>query len=799
MLYIMKKLLAICLMICLSSLAKADDFCKGWSFWSDRNPSKVMVSLPHDAMQTEQRSDTVVDGRHNGFFPGGVYHYEKTINVPAEWLNKHVTLHFEGVYQKSTVSINGKKAEGAVYGYTPFTICADGLLHEGDNKILVDVDNSKTPNSRWYSGAGIYRPVQLIVQDSVHINNVRISTRSMQPAVINVDTRSNGGMARTTIYWKGEKVATGLGSNVCINIPDAKLWSADEPNLYQVVTELLEGSKVVDKVTKDFGIRQITWSPLGLFVNGKKILLKGGCIHHDNGILGACEYDDAAYRKIAIMKQYGYNAIRSAHNPCSEALLRACDKLGMYIMDELWDMWYVRKTQYDYSQYWEANHDVDMKAMVDKDYNHPSVLLYSIGNEIMEPADDKGIKLEQQLIDRLHKLDPSRPVTAGMNLTIMYMRKNGGNFEQLLNAKKEEKVKQAFVSSEQYNNMVAKVGEGMLQHVKLPEVDTVATPALDMLDISGYNYASTRYEEDGKLHPNRIIVGSETFPYKISENWEMVNRLPYLVGDFMWTAWDYIGETSVGCWYNTDDEPTKVSQKYPCLLNGGGAIDLIGNPTGEALLAKAIWLKDNKPYIGVQPITGKGLIKAPWRGTNAIPSWSWKGMNGEKGVVEVFTSAPIVRLYLNNLLIGEKKVDKNVASFDVAYEPGVLKAVTVDDNGKEQEAELVSAKGKIHILATTERDDYKAGDLIFLDIDLADADGTVESNVDTQLSVNVKGGTLLGFGSANPRTTERFQTGKYTTFYGRSQAIIRADNPGKVIVSVSGKGLHSIKKEIIIK
>ena len=801
----MKRIYALSLMtLTITASAQINGFDRDWTFWSDSHPTKQTVSIPHDAMQTEERCDTLSDGRHNGFYPGGVYHYEKTIDVPAEWLQKHVTLQFEGVYQRSKVFINGHEAGGTIYGYTPFVVCADGLLHGGKNIIRVDADNSGGANSRWYTGAGIYRPVHLRIQEPQYIKEVKVCTRSISPAIINVSTdavipleEAVDYAVRTTVLWNGKTVATGKGTNININIHDARLWSADEPNLYHVVVELTKGEKVIDTITQDFGIRQIIWSPKGLFVNGTPTLLRGGCLHHDNGILGACEYDKAAFRKIATMKQYGFNAVRSSHNPCSEALLRACDRLGMYVIDELWDMWYDEKTPFDYAHYWAANHDRDLTAMVNKDFNHPSVLMYSIGNEIKEPAEERGLQTAQKLTDRLHQLDPTRPVTAGINLTLIYITHKGISWSEFFGGGKGDGNEKYYKSSELYNKMASVVGGIMENSVRRPGVDSVTTPVLDRLDIAGYNYASGRYKPDGKLHPNRVIVGAETYHYKLFDNWKSVEQYPWLIGDFMWTAWDYLGEISLGQWYNTDDTPEFI-QQYPCLLAGTGAIDLIGHPTGEVFRAKSIWLKDNKPYIAVRPVSTKPVIKAVWRGTNSIPSWSWYGMEGIPATVEVFTSAPKVRLYLNDRLIEEKEVKKNLAIFEVPYEPGVLRAVTADASGNEHEAVLTSAKGKTQIAAQTERTDYHVGDLIHMDIDLTDADGVVESNCDTRLTVQVKGGELLAFGSAHPRTEDRFHTGRYSTYFGRSLAILRATSTGKLIVTISGKGLKTIHKEITI-
>lgn len=797
----MRRFCILALMIgALNTMAQVHDFEKGWTFWSDSNPSnKSIVSLPHDAMQTERRSADAPDGRHNGFFPGGKYHYEKTIEIPTEWLSKHITINFEGIYQKSSVYINNHLAGGCIYGYTPFSICADGMLKEGTNLLRVDVDNSQVANSRWYSGAGIYRAVHLKEQEQTYIKDVKIHTQSVSPAIVNISTSvempSDSGMIYKVcnkLLWNGKLVAYGEGTNINLSVPDAKLWSADVPNLYQIVVELQKNGRTIDVVDKRFGIREISWSSQGFYINGQQTLLRGGCLHHDNGILGACEYDDAAIRRIATLKRYGFNAIRASHNPCSEAVLRACDSLGMYVMDELWDTWYLQKTPFDYSHDWEANHQQDMEAMVNKDFNHPSVIMYSIGNEVKEPVDERGLETARSLVQKLHQLDPSRPVTAGINLTILFLQKRGLLEQQMAAGNQREDI-----SSEQYNKMVASLGDKMMKVVQLPVVDTITAPVFNLMDIAGYNYGNYRYEADSVTHPGRIIVGTETFMTNLYENWEKVKRLPYLIGDFMWTAWDYIGEVSLGAWYNTDDSPSFTNQ-YPCLLAGSGALDLLGHPTGEALRAKAVWMADKKPYIAVRPVSRQQLVKASWRGTNSIPSWSWDGMEGEKTTVEVFTRCKTVCLYLNGQFIGSQAVKNCVSTFEVAYQSGVLKAIAIDENGQQHEAELCSAQKPLRISINPEPGSYHVGKLIFVDIDLTDALGIVESNRDSQLSVQVDGATLLGYGSAQPRTEECFTDGRYTTYYGRSQAVILADKPGRVTITVKGKGLKTAKRVITV-
>jgi len=303
------------------------------------------VTLPHDAMITEQRSKNASDGGH-GYFPGGVYTYEKTFTAPAAWEGKKVIIEFEGVYRNCTVSLNGKEIGGHKYGYTTFTLPLENLNIGGENTITVVADNSKLPNSRWYTGSGIYRPVWIYVgeEDGIGYRGVKITTVSIQPAVVKVDAPAN---AKVEI-WDGETVVA-FGVPGEIALPDAKLWSDETPNLY--TCRVTVGN---DTVEEKFGIREIKWSPKGLFINGKETLLRGGCVHHDHGVLGAACYDESEWRRVRILKEAGFNAIRAAHNPCSRAMLEACDFYGMYVMGESFDMWYNRKNPHDYGLDFES-------------------------------------------------------------------------------------------------------------------------------------------------------------------------------------------------------------------------------------------------------------------------------------------------------------------------------------------------------------------------------------------------------------------------------------------------------------
>lgn len=379
------------------------------------------------------------------------------------------------------------------------------------------------------------------------------------------------------------------GADVELELPDARLWDAAHPNLYRCRAVLQEEGSVADETQTVFGVRKVEWSSKGLFINGKRTLLRGGCIHHDNGILGAAAHAASDRRKVKKLKEAGFNAVRSAHNPANAALLEACDEYGIYVMDESWDMWYNHKNKYDYASKFMENYRADLKAMVERDYNHPSVIMYSIGNEVSEPAAKKGVVLAEKMTDYLHALDGGRAVTGGMNLMIISRSAKGSGIYKEDGGRNDEKQqKMNGMNSTVFNMITSMVGTGMNKGANSKKADAVTSPVLDALDIAGYNYASGRYPLEGKAHPDRLIVGSETFPQDIVKNWRMVRKYPYLAGDFMWAAWDYLGETGIGAWAYTPDGKG-FEKPYPWLLADVGAIDILGNPNGELYLAQAAW------------------------------------------------------------------------------------------------------------------------------------------------------------------------------------------------------------------
>ena len=614
------------------------------------------VCLPRDEMFLTARKADAPSGDAQGFYGAGSYVYEKEMGVNAE----HAYVSFDGVYRNAKVYLNGELKADVPYGYIPFTVNLGTVKKE--DVLKVECDNLDQPDSRWYSGAGIYRDVYLYTADGAHIlpEGLRVKTVDFRKGIINASVRTSEGTAELEIYDGDRCVAKAQGNEAEITIPDVKLWDENEPNLYLLKVRLGK-----DEAEVKFGIRQVEKRSDGLYLNGRKIMLKGGCVHHDNGLLGSATYAESEYRRARILKEAGFNAIRSAHNPTSEAMLNACDELGMYVMDETWDMWFNHKSAKDYATYWEDNHMDDIRKMVERDYNHPSVIMYSIGNEVSEPGTARGLEDTREMVDLFHELDDTRLVTGGFNLMIITNAVKGKAIYKEDGGLNNEAGKSQTMNSTMFNLVTSFIGSGMNKSANSKKSDEICSPSLDLLDVAGYNYASGRYALDQKLHPNRLIFGSETMPYTIAQNWKMVEQLDNLCGDFMWTAWDYMGENGIGAWAYSDDARS-FSKPYPWWLADTGAFDILGNPNAEADWAKATWHTTDKPLIDVRPInhTAK-LTKAAWRGTNGLPSYSWKGCEGRKAVVEVFFDCAYAVLYQNGKKVGKSKVRENRATFKV--------------------------------------------------------------------------------------------------------------------------------------
>lgn len=779
-------------------------FNQNWMFYSESSPNRQIIDLPHDAMLFESRQANNPSTGAGAFFAGGIYHYVKHFQALTEWKGKFVAVYFEGSYRDNTILLNGHPIASCKYGYSSFLAdLTSALSFDHENVLELIADNSQMPNCRWYTGSGIYRPVWLLVGENPHIawQGVKIHTVSISPAIIHVETSHTGGEVQIDIFKESQKIATAFGSSANITIPHARLWDDEHPFLYRCMVTLFSEGRPVDHVNINFGIRHITYTNKGLFVNGRRILLRGGCIHSDNGLLGAKSYRESEWRRIKKLKELGFNALRMSHNPCSEEILNACDYYGIYVIDEAWDMWYRHKNPCDYASDFKENFREDLIAMVKKDFSHPSVLMYSIGNEVSEPAEKDGIILARTLVDFLHSLDPTRPVTGGMNLMIIAQAAKGKGIYQ--NPQEEQENSKGVDMSAQtnssllFNMITSMVGSGMNKAANSRRVDQIVSPVLDALDIAGYNYASGRYPLEGKYHPKRLIYGSETFIPDLPKNWAMVNRYPYLIGDFLWTAWDYLGETGSGAWAYTSDGHS-FQKPYPWLLADMGALDILGNPNGEAFLISAVWGKLDGPKIAVQPVNQKGTpAKSSWRCTNSIPSWSWEGCDGSPAVVEVFSDAHCVALYLNGKKLNEKKVKQYMARFHIKYAPGELMAVAYDKDHVELGRDrLVSATGPKKILIRPEKK-HTSDKIHYFQIAVVGSNNIVESNDDIKIRLKVEGGTLLGFGSANPRTEESYVSGEYTTYYGQAQAIVLAEHGKEITFCIEYNG-KKVKEQYVI-
>ena len=780
---------------------KATPLLTGWTcrHLGDTAPGKT-VTLPHDAMLAEPRTALSAGGTNTGWYEGYDYEYRRTLTVPEnEMADTHI-LEFEGVYHNAEVWLNGQKAAFRPYGYTNFYVDCAPYLHAGENELRVIARNADQPNSRWYSGAGIYRPVQLWTARGAHItlNGVKIRTLSLDPAVVEVRVKTTApGTVRLTVddlpavqqESDGEAVFT-------LTLDNARLWTPETPNLYTCRVSFAD-----DEVTETFGVRKVEWGTDGFLLNGKRYIIQGACIHHDNGLLGAVCDPDAVARKVRLLKENGYNAIRSAHNPCSKALLTECDRQGVLVMDEYIDHWYIHKTEHDYVDYFNDWWRQDLTDMVEKDYNHPCVVLYSTGNEVSETAQKRGIALTKEMTDFLHELDDSRPVTCGVNIFFNFLSSIGFGVYSDEKAKKEaeraEKVKQRgekaakkkAVGSQFFNNLAGLLGdEFMKRGATLHGCDVKTRDAFANMDIAGYNYGIYRYKHDLKKYPQRLILGSETFCNDAYKFRELAKQEPRLVGDFVWAGMDYLGEVMVGSWEYADYAET-FDGGLGWVSAGSGRIDLTGKPLGEALYTRVALEADNGPYIAVCPVNHTGDRHSPsaWKMTNAMPSWSWTGCEERKANVEVYARAARVELVLNGHTVGSKTLKNDcLARFSIPYESGTLEAVSYDAADHEiGRCKLQSAGGTTRLTLDAEEPAVKPGHLCYVRLRYTDENGITKPLARGSIQVQVRGGTLVGLGSACPFNKHSYLDSETDTYYGEALAIVRMGDGDAMTIAAS--------------
>lgn len=781
---------------------KALSFNTGWTFRHlQSNDPAMPVTLPHDAALTEPRTETAPGGTNTGWYEGFDYLYEKQFEPEQTWAGQTVVLEFEGVYHNAEVWLNGKKLAFRPYGYTNFTVDLTGQLCFGQvNCLQVIAHNADQPNSRWYSGAGIYRPVNLWIGGAEHIPfaGLKVRTCSIAPPQIEVDVHTTADGPVRVEVWDGEMLLaqqTAASTNglaqLRIALPEVQLWSPEHPALYT-----LRAKYVQDTAETDFGIRTLEWGQQGLLINGSRVILQGACIHHDNGLLGAVCLPDAVERKIRLLKENGYNAIRSAHNPCSKALLEACDRMGVLVMDEYIDHWYIHKTEHDYVDYFNDWWKQDLKDMVEKDYNHPSVILYSTGNEVSETAQPKGIALTGEMTEYLHSLDATRPVTCGVNIFFNFLSSVGFGVYSDEKAKKQAEDatrKKKAVGSQFFNNLAGLLGdEFMKRGATIYPCDLKTRDAFARMDVAGYNYGIYRYEHDLKKYPERLILGSETFCRDAYRFRELAKQEPRLIGDFVWAGMDYLGEVMVGSWEYADYAP-RFDGGLGWVSAGSGRIDLTGKPLGEALYTRVALEQAEGPFLAVRPVNHTGDKHSPsaWKMTNAMESWSWPGCEGKTAEVEVYARAAAVALLLNGQEIGRKKAKNDCRFvFKCKYQPGTLEAVAYNVAGQETgRCALTTAADVTQLRAEPEQLTVQPGHLCYVRLRYTDPAGIVKPMRNDRIKVSVTGGKLLALGNGCPFNLEGYQNDSTLPYWGEALAIVQADETGSVHLCAEGAGL----------
>ena len=768
-------------------------FNDGWTFRRADELDSESVTLPHDAMIRETRSPNGSTSHHGGFFPGGRYVYGKTWVPESTTPGVSTRLRFEGVCGATVVHLNGVEVGRNDSGYREFSVDLDPVLSPGTpNQLEVAVDNSATPNSRWYTGSGIYRRVWLESLPAIRVadDGIRIHTRSLESdAVVEVEILTVAAGTDAVAFVEvldGQTLVSGASTVLSddrgvveLTIPDARAWSHADPYLYTVSVRLEQSGQVLDAHTTRAGLRTITIDATrGLRVNGRSIKLQGAAVHHDNGLLGAATFRAAEFRRARILKANGFNAIRSAHQPISRDLLDAADEVGLYVVDELADTWHEPKTTHDASAQFDTSWRDDARAMVAKARNHPSVIMYSIGNEVGETATPAGVETTKELSSFFHELDPRTPTTLAISFLVNVMSSRGTNlFKAIDSADAPAERKRSAASSTMANIVMNRFGTIMQTVGKLPIADRVTRDAIAEVDVAGYNYAWGRYRADLKKHPSRVFYGSETLPGDIAKAWRRVEESPAIIGDFLWSGWDYIGETGLGTWTYGDDD-VLLSKAYPHILAGCGVIDILGVPGAPALLSRAVWGDLPAPGIAVRPLdhAGERTHRVAWRGTDAIQSWAWNGSDGKSAAIEVYSAEDEVALFLNGQSLGRRRAGKGrgfVARFRTPYRPGTIDAVAYRDGTEVSRSTLRSAtEPRLRLTAESAAITADEQGLAFVAIQIADDAGVVEMLEDDDVRVTVSGaGELAGLGSASPTTTQSYADASTRTYHGRALAV----------------------------
>jgi beta-galactosidase len=758
------------------------------------------------------------------FYPGGYGHYEKHLELLEEWEGRKILVEFDGAYGNTSVGLNGHQLTMHPHGYTPFHADLTSVARFGKvNRLHVDVNNTAQPNSRWYSGSGLYRHVDLLVSPLLHIApwgifaatsrvvdgtafiacDVTVVNESHEKRDIRLSARiapdGRPGESAATAR-KFDRVPAGATQTLRLDlvVPQARLWDLNDPFLYRIDVELTEagasaGSEPLDTETTTFGIRTVSVDAVkGFRLNGRTIKLKGGCVHHDNGILGAASYHDSEYRKMKLHKDNGYNAIRSAHNPPSRDMLDACDRLGLLVIDEAFDMWRMQKTANDYHLFFEDWWQRDMTAFITRDRNHPCIVFWSTGNEVTERAGlSDGYAIARRLADFVRSLDPTRPVANALCSLF-----NGLDDEDAV--KVREDVAERLASGGGQN-----MTEGYADQIWGDRTEGFASH----LDVVGYNYLENHYESAAVDFPGRVICGTESFPLAIADIWEKVERLSYVIGDFTWTSFDYLGEAGIGKSRFHDGplpegpETDMFTSEYPWRTANDADFDLCGFPRPQLHYRRIVW-GSTETFLAVQDPARFSLSETVslWGWPERSDCWNWPGREGGPVRLDVYSAGDEVELLLDGRSLDRRPVGKTrkfVASFETVYAPGMLEAVSYRKGQELSRSHVRTTGSPAGIRLTADRASLSADgqSLAFVTVEVVDAAGARVPDAALLSTAKVTGAvSLAAFGSSNPITTENYTTGRFTSHQGRLQAILRAGfAAGSGELTVEAEGLDSAK------
>lgn len=741
--------------------------------WQKPTKSPLLIG-PFDArLNDNQALSHSSSGAPTAFTVGGIGWYRKHFALPPLAPDAHVELEFDGVYMNAQIWLNGKFVAEHRHGYTAFVVdLTPHLDPSGQNVLAVRVANIGR-NSRWYSGSGIYRHVRLNILRAARFEQwgltVTTPVITADAATVHIVARTAnaapGSMINSRIRDAAGKIvaegSSAVDSPAQLQVARPSLWSPESPALYNVECLLVAGGETVDRLTASLGFRTIEIDAVnGLRINGKPCKLRGGCIHHDNGLLGAVAIDRAEERKVELLKARGFNAVRSSHNPSSPAFLDACDRLGMLVMEESFDMWRVAKNPDDYSLYFDGWWKRDLTSMIRSGANHPSIFMWSIGNEIPERGEPDGVNTAKMLADETRRLDPTRPVT------------------------------QAVPGSPG-------------PEVSGPDGKTDQA-AYQFLDVSGYNYKLSSYERDHGKFPDRVMVGTESFPKDVDRVWRLTDKLPYLIGDFVWTAMDYLGEAGIARTGLSGD--MRGEAEYPWVGAGCGDIDLIGQQKPQSLARDVVWGLSPLEITVQRPIPdGKKETPFLWGWRDELQCWTWPGAEGKNLSVAIFSRAERLKVELNGRLIVDQAVETDkgaITQVDVPYEPGILQ-VTAFAGGKQigrRKLETAGEPTALRLTADRKRIRPDRNQLAYVTIEILDKSGSIVPDAVHVLRADIVGPMeLVAFGNANPRGVASFRQPVAKTWHGRALAVLRpTGESGVVTVSIDGDGLSKGQAALIV-